>query len=58
MPSRYSDEARYAARELRVRLKRDLAEGRFVSSATAVRHPNTTKTESQGASETAVTRKG
>lgn len=30
----YSEEARTAARELRARLKRDLAAGRFVSSST------------------------
>lgn len=37
MTSAYSDEARTAARELRARLKRDLAAGRFVSSSTGVR---------------------
>ena len=42
MTNVYSEEARTAARELRDRLKRDLAAGRFVSSSTAARHPNTT----------------
>jgi hypothetical protein len=57
MTSVYSEEARTAARELRARLKRDLAAGRFVSSSTTARHPNTTVTEKHGSKGTTVTRK-
>lgn len=48
MANVYSEEARNAARELRTRLKRDLAAGRFVSSSSAARNPNTTVTEKRG----------
>ncbi len=58
MTNVYSEEARTAARELRARLKRDLAAGRFVSSSTAARHPRTTVTENKPTSAGAtVTRK-
>lgn len=39
MTNVYSEEARTAARELRARLKRDLAAGLFVSSSTASASP-------------------
>jgi|TARA_B100001146_G_scaffold221972_2_gene233455 hypothetical protein len=59
MTNVYSEEARTAARELRDRLKRDLAAGRFVSSSTAARHPNTTVTENKrNTGGATVTRKG
>lgn len=56
MTDTYSEEARTAARELRARLKRDLAEGRFVSSSAASRHPRTTVSEPKGDSGKSVTR--
>lgn len=54
----YSEEARNAARELRTRLKRDLAAGRFVSSSSSARHPNTTVTEQRGSGSTTASPNG
>ncbi len=58
MASIYSEDARNAARELRMRLERDLAAGRFSSSSAAARRPQTTVTEKRGSGSTAATHQG